>query len=82
MPMNTRPTTRAKESVTNRLNRLEAAVKQLKKLVALRPLVPNDETIDAMDAAHRGDFEFTGSVDEFRAHLRDLDKGGGNDANG
>jgi len=36
---------------------------------AFEPLVPNKETIKAMKAARRGDFEWTGSADKLLDHL-------------
>ena len=72
MPTNTRRNPRIKksgdsESVTKRLTRLEAEVKRLKALLAARPLIPNAETIAAMeDTKLVGPFH---SVEELMADL-------------
>lgn len=46
-----------------------------------RPLIPNAETVAAMEAARRGEFTFSGSVEEFRTHLRTI-ANADDDANG
>lgn len=44
-------------------------------------LIPNAETIAAIEAAERGEFTFTGTVAEFEAHLHAI-SGASNDADG
>ncbi|OQA90327.1 MAG: Antitoxin DinJ [Elusimicrobia bacterium ADurb.Bin231] len=39
------------------------------KALPFEPLVPNKETINAMKAVRRGDFEWTGSADKLLDHL-------------
>lgn len=39
------------------------------KKLPFEPLVPNEETIEAMRAARRGEFEWEGTVDELFEHL-------------
>ena len=37
------------------------------------PLIPNDETVEAMEAARRGDLIVVGDVDGLMAHLNEDD---------
>ncbi|MHB8111715.1 MAG: type II toxin-antitoxin system RelB/DinJ family antitoxin [Syntrophorhabdaceae bacterium] len=39
------------------------------KALPFEPLVPNDATIEAMKAARRGDFEWTGPANKLLKHL-------------
>jgi DNA-damage-inducible protein J len=39
------------------------------KALPFEPLILNEETIEAMKAARRGEFEWTGPVDELIEHL-------------
>ncbi len=39
------------------------------KKLPFEPLVPNEETIEAMKAARRGEFAWEGTVDELFEHL-------------
>jgi hypothetical protein len=74
-----------RESVSKRLTRLETKVKRLEALLASerrRPHTPNATTIEAMEEARRGEFTFTGSVEDFKAHLRPMRPRIGSDANG
>jgi antitoxin component of RelBE/YafQ-DinJ toxin-antitoxin module len=39
------------------------------KALPLEPLIPNDETIEAMNAARRGQFEWAGPAEKLLEHL-------------